>query len=232
VTGHTPHPEVWTNFSGEKSSKDPGLRDRVVWTFVNLSIPANRTNRDVLEQIAKRAEIPIESLCDELDHPAYPRGQVIFGYAGDQIDRIATYYDQMRWWVSDTGLNMAIVNSAKSDAKRILDLVTLEADAQFSGSREPLKAMTERRTARRGRHPDIARKNTIRSVINKHGDDWRDHLGEILKELDSGNVDLGHFQRVEIDLGAGDTAVRKWEDLELTAGDQRRKIIDALRKYR
>ena len=138
MTGHTPHPEVWTNFSAEKSSKDPGLRHRVVWTFVNLSIPANRTNRDVLEQIAKLAEIPIESLCDELDHPAYPKGHVIFGFAGDEIDRIATCYDQMRWWVSDTGLNVAIVNSAKSDATRILDLVTLAADAQFSGSREAL----------------------------------------------------------------------------------------------
>lgn len=62
-----------------------------------------------MEETARACNIPIESLSDHLNLPAFPRGQVIFGFAGDEFDKIADNYANMQWWLSDTGLNMEIV---------------------------------------------------------------------------------------------------------------------------
>jgi hypothetical protein len=51
-------------------------------------------------------------LCDDLNQPVFTRGRPIFGYAGDEFDQIADNYDNMQWWLSDAGLNMAIVSPA------------------------------------------------------------------------------------------------------------------------
>jgi len=51
-------------------------------------------------------------LCDDLNRPVYLGWQVIFGFAGDELDKIADNYDNMQGWVSDAGLNMAIVSPA------------------------------------------------------------------------------------------------------------------------
>jgi len=103
---HKPHPELWTKFSGEKTSRDSTLLELLVWKFVSVSVPARSTNRDVVDQIVRESKIPVESLCAELNQPVYSRGQVIFGYAGDELDKIAGNYDNMRWGVSDAGLRM------------------------------------------------------------------------------------------------------------------------------
>jgi len=47
---------------------------------------------------------------------------------------------------------------------------------------------------RRGRPPNPERRDAIRNAINKHGDQWRDHLNEIFAELDGQEVLLGDFQ--------------------------------------
>jgi hypothetical protein len=103
------HPEYWRHFSYEKTSKASKFREVLVYNLVNLSIPANRNQRDVAEQIAKKAHIPIESLPNELDQIVSWRGQTLFGFASDLFDQIADYMDNMKWWVSDHGLEMAIV---------------------------------------------------------------------------------------------------------------------------
>ena len=85
---------------------------------------------------------------------------------------------------------------------------------------------------KRGRHRDQERRDAIRNAITKYGDAWRDRVSDVFKELDSKNVPLGDFLGREIDLGDGDsTKVSKWDDLDLAQGEQRRKIVDALRKY-
>jgi hypothetical protein len=85
---------------------------------------------------------------------------------------------------------------------------------------------------RRGRRPNQDRREAIHNAIARHGDEWRDHLGDIFKELDGKEVPLGDFQAREIDLGDGEsTKVSKWDDLDLACGEQRRQIIDVLRKY-
>jgi hypothetical protein len=87
-------------------------------------------------------------------------------------------------------------------------------------------------TRRRGRRPNPERRDAIRNAISKHGDQWRDHLDEIFKELDRQEVPLGDFQGTKIDLGDGHSVkVSKWEDLELAEGEQRRQIVDVIRKY-
>jgi hypothetical protein len=83
-----------------------------------------------------------------------------------------------------------------------------------------------------GRRPDEARKDAIRNAIRKQGDQWRDHLGDLLAELDRQKVTLNAFQNMEIDLGDGtSTTALKWDDLDFAEGDQRRRIVDSLRKY-
>ena len=85
---------------------------------------------------------------------------------------------------------------------------------------------------KRGRPPDQERRDAIRSAISKHGDRWREHLGEILKELDIQEVPLRDFQGRKIDLGDGQSEkVSKWQDLDFAEGKQRRQIVDMLRKY-
>jgi hypothetical protein len=90
----------------------------------------------------------------------------------------------------------------------------------------------EEATSNRGRRPNNRRRDAIRSAITKHGPEWRDHLSEVFIELDSNDVPLGDFQGRDVDLGDGQsTRVSKWDDLDFAHGEQRNKIIDALRKY-
>jgi hypothetical protein len=104
--------------------------------------------------------------------------------------------------------------------------VTAAPDPENS-SRQPLKASRPR-----GRRPNSGRRDSIRNAITSHGESWRDHLSEIFAELDSHEVDVGDFQSMEIDLGDGQRKrAVSWEDLELAANGQRRKLIDALRQY-
>jgi hypothetical protein len=85
---------------------------------------------------------------------------------------------------------------------------------------------------RRGRRPNPERREAIREALSKHGDQWRDHLHEIFSELDGAAVSLGDFQGVKISLGDGESqTATKWEDLDLAEGEDRARIIDALRKY-
>jgi hypothetical protein len=85
---------------------------------------------------------------------------------------------------------------------------------------------------RRGRHRNQGRRDAIRNAIAKHGREWRDHFSDIFRELDADDVPLGDFEGREIDLGDGQsTKVSKWDDLDYAQGEQRRQIIDVLRKY-
>jgi len=89
-----------------------------------------------------------------------------------------------------------------------------------------------RTSGRRGRRPNLQRRDAINIAIGKYGDAWRDHLSEIVDELDNNGVHLGDFHGTKIDLGDGSsTAASRWEHLDLAQGDERKKIIDALRKY-
>jgi hypothetical protein len=102
-------PLFWLCFDYENTSKSSRYRDLLVQQFVSISVPPNHTNRDVLELISRESHIPIESVPEELTKPVDPGSRVVFGFAGVAIDEIACNYVNMRWWVSDGGLKMAMV---------------------------------------------------------------------------------------------------------------------------
>jgi hypothetical protein len=101
----------WHRFNATKTRALGGLklfRATILNNVINYTAPANCTDRDVIEQIAKQAtiQIPIESLPCELEQRVHVRGKVCFGFPGKYFDQIARNYDQMQWWVSKNGLNM------------------------------------------------------------------------------------------------------------------------------
>lgn len=105
---HRTDPLFWRNFSAERTSKTSKFKP-CLYMFANLSIPRNTSNRDAVERIAESCHIPIESLSDDLNKPVFLRGRPIFGYVGEQLGEIADDYDNMQWWLSDKGLNMATI---------------------------------------------------------------------------------------------------------------------------
>jgi len=114
----------WHRFNATKTRALGGLklsRATILNNVINYTAPANCTDRDVVEQIAKQAtiQIPIESLPCELEQRVHVRGKVCIGFPGKYFDQIARNYDQMQWWVSKNGLNMeatAIVRLSPFDA--------------------------------------------------------------------------------------------------------------------
>jgi hypothetical protein len=99
----------WHRFSDEKSTK--GAWTLLDGNFVSISLPAGSTHRLAIEEIANKASHPIriESLCDELSNRRFIRGAGFFGLAGGALDQVAANHDDMQWWISDKGLNVAIL---------------------------------------------------------------------------------------------------------------------------
>lgn len=49
------------------------------------------------------------------------RGKSVFGLVGDKIDQIAANFEDMRWWISKDGLNMAVVSPLAAKLSRFDD---------------------------------------------------------------------------------------------------------------
>lgn len=132
----------WHRFNATKTRALGGLklfRATILNNVINCTAPANCTDRDVVEQIAKQAtiQIPIESLPCELEQRVHVRGMVCFGCPGKYFDQIARNYDQMQWWISKDGLNM--------EAATIARLSTFDALAgKLMFEARPLRSTTGR----------------------------------------------------------------------------------------
>jgi hypothetical protein len=111
MNGRQGNPHFWEHFNSEKTPRKSDSRGLLLGTFVSLSAPAHCTPRDIVEQILMQSQdrILIESLSDDLNGPVYPRGRAVFGFLGSCLDKIAGGYPNMQWWVSEKGLNMAVV---------------------------------------------------------------------------------------------------------------------------
>jgi hypothetical protein len=123
---------------------------------------------------------------------------------------------------------------AVSDSSEPAQSSVPDADASSSQMSAPGNASLQVLKAgkRRGRRPNQERRDAVCTAIRTHGGQWRDHLNDIFTDLDRQEVPLGGFQSVKIDLGEGESApVSTWADLDLADGEQRRQIVDALRKY-
>jgi hypothetical protein len=103
--------QFWSRFSPERCTNLRSAFDLLEQNVVSLSVTGPCTHRHLVGKITLEAEQPIsiESLPDTLDTTTLIRGRVCFGYAGDLLDQVAENYPDMRWWISDNGLHMAIV---------------------------------------------------------------------------------------------------------------------------
>lgn len=114
IDGVRCHPLRWFRFSWAQTIKTGGqelYRDLILNNLANISVGASFTHRHLIGQIAQKSNkpIPIESLPETLDGKIGARGQTIFGFPGDHIDRIASNYESLWWWISARGLNMGAV---------------------------------------------------------------------------------------------------------------------------
>jgi hypothetical protein len=102
---------LWSRFLPERSTKDRAAQRVFENNFISASVPAPYTFRELVETLASCAQtaIPVESLAKELDVPGPPLGTGVFKKAGSAFDQIAANFPNMYWWISDKGLNMAIV---------------------------------------------------------------------------------------------------------------------------
>lgn len=109
----------WERFASVRS-KDTGGDYKLLLNHVSLTIPGLCTHRDLVEAIARQSQVPfaIQALADVLSQTKLPRSKVIFSFVGDEIDKIATNYDGMHWWISKEGLNMAIVPPRAANLSR------------------------------------------------------------------------------------------------------------------
>lgn len=104
----------WARFDYNKTSKTRGLkllRHVILNNHVSCQLDVPWTHRGLVEEVARNSEkeIPIESLAPELSQNVYLRKRAIFGFPGRYIDQVARNYEDMYWWVSANGLNMAVI---------------------------------------------------------------------------------------------------------------------------
>jgi len=104
-------PLRWSRFNFQRTTDRKLFRRVILDNSVTCTLPAPWTHRDLVLEVAKRShnQIPIESLPSELSQGVHPRGRAVSGFVGNCIDQIASNYQDMQWWVSEKGLNMAIV---------------------------------------------------------------------------------------------------------------------------
>lgn len=113
------HRPPWQRFDSLRT-KDLGGDFRLLLNHVSLTIPAPWSHHDAVEVIARQSEEPItiQSLAVILSQKRFVRDKTVFGLAGDEIDKVAANYEDMHWWISKEGLNMAIVPPAATKLSR------------------------------------------------------------------------------------------------------------------
>jgi hypothetical protein len=110
----------WYRFNSTLTKETHGDPKLLLDNLVNISVPAPGTYREIVEMIASKSQkvIAIESLAPVLNSTKLVRGRVLIGSAGDKIDQIAMHYEEMQWWISKKGLNIAIVSPAMAKLSR------------------------------------------------------------------------------------------------------------------
>jgi hypothetical protein len=177
---------------------------------------------DSFREMVKYCESQPGFLLEQLDEVADEMVNEMFDLVPPLVARKPNYQESVP----------AIREALRADLRAVLkQRAPVATDDSYPGSASD-SGSESIAAKRRGRRPNQKRRESIRSAIEKHGEEWRDYLSEIFKELDAGNVPVGDFQLMEIDLGDGQKLkASKWEELDFAEKDQRKQIIDALRKY-
>jgi hypothetical protein len=113
---------LWQRFDPVRTKETGGDLKSLAGKFVNFTIPAGSTHRDEVEAIARQFQPPvaIKSLEEKLSEKRFVRSKTIYGLVADEIDEIAANYEDMHWWVSEDGLNMAIMSPATPKLSRLM----------------------------------------------------------------------------------------------------------------
>jgi hypothetical protein len=111
----------WLRFDNVRTEETGGSLKLLEGKIVSLTIPAGKTHRDELEAIARQLLLEIESLDERLSETQFVRGKTVFRLACNEIDDIAVNYNNMLWWISKDGLNMANVQPAAAKISRFDD---------------------------------------------------------------------------------------------------------------
>ena len=158
-------PLFWERCNHARTSKSSKFRELLIYKFVTISVPKATTSRDAVEQIAREVGIPIESLSRDLLQKTFSRGRVVFGYAGDELDQIARDYDGMQWWVSDNGLNMAIVTAMTPPHVPSFEEWNIgTGEESLAGAIVGSPSRTKKNTGGRPKALKLLKKNVIRKV--------------------------------------------------------------------
>lgn len=126
--------ERWECFSRTKTQRSGGNIKFLEAQSVSIVVPAKATHRDALEAIGRQCDPPLAmaSLDEALAAHQYLRGATIFGNAGDRIDDIVSGHDGMHWWISASGLSLAMGLSVASGPTTA---VTMSLFDKFAGER-------------------------------------------------------------------------------------------------
>ncbi len=97
---------------------DSDVCERFLNSRISLTVSARTNLYEVVTTLVEHASdpIPIDALPSELKAKIQSRGRVLFGYVGNLIDEIAYNLPDMYWWISEKGLNMAIISRKQMEA--------------------------------------------------------------------------------------------------------------------
>ncbi len=104
---------LWRRFSVERSTQ--AARKFLEENHINVSARGQHTSVPRRSREKRIPPIPIESLDDHLGEHNFIRGATFFGPAGDYLDRLVSCHPDMRWWISEKGLNVAVIPPEDSE---------------------------------------------------------------------------------------------------------------------
>jgi hypothetical protein len=98
----------FTNIASNKCTKQAALTYILRSNPVYLVVPPHSPYRAQVQAIANAAvpPIPVASLSTELERSGPPRGGTFANKAAKCLDRIASQFDDMQWWIDEKGLVM------------------------------------------------------------------------------------------------------------------------------
>lgn len=117
IDGSECSPYKWKRFSLELTKEFGGrhlYQKSILNNHVSCSIAGPTTHRDVIMEIARQSHKPIRIASLPNEMKTLFRGAVIYGFSGNQIDKIARNYDGLHWWMSARGLNMGVLKTSVS----------------------------------------------------------------------------------------------------------------------
>jgi hypothetical protein len=101
----------WKCFSLHRTKKEGGDHFILYENLISANWQRNLTKLEIIQTIAAAARppIPVDSLDKCLEQYRFARGGNAFGWTGDKIEEIVSYYPGLRWWLSKRGLVIAMV---------------------------------------------------------------------------------------------------------------------------